>query len=106
VLLIATSSGVAVDVSLAAPGFEEMTFERSVLVELSAGKSLRLCSPEDLIVMKVFAGRATDIRDVQSVIVRRGEAALDWDYIESSLAPFEGLKDDRYLIQELRSLRR
>jgi hypothetical protein len=41
------------------------------------GKAIRLCSAEDLIVMKMFAHRDTDLRDVRSIIVRQGALNLD-----------------------------
>ena len=70
VLLLNSSSGIAIDVSLAALPFEERAIERSRMVEILAGRSLRLCAPEEVVVMKLFAGRETDIRDARSIAVR------------------------------------
>src|SRR6185437_328751 len=86
VLLLKSQSGIGIDVSLAALPFEEAAIGRSVVVEMSPGVRLRLCAPEDLIVMKLFAGRETDLRDTRSVVVRQGADSLDWVQIEASLS--------------------
>lgn len=47
VLLVQTSTGYPVDVSFGLPGYEDEVIGRSVEVELSPGKRVRFCSPED-----------------------------------------------------------
>ena len=79
--------------------------QRSVQVERIPGSTLRLCSPEDLIVLKVFAGRETDLRDARSVVVRQTDAALDWAYIETHLTDLGDLKGDASLVDQVRHLR-
>ena len=44
--------------------FEHLVVERATLFEFAPGIELRTCSAEDLIVMKLFASRAIDIREV------------------------------------------
>jgi hypothetical protein len=105
VLLIRSQGGIGIDVSLAALPYEELVIDRAPLVELLPGKRLRLCSPEDLVIMKLFAGRETDVRDARSVVVRQTESGLDWGYIESHLAQFSLLKDDPGLMNQLRGIR-
>ena len=78
--------------------------QRLVLVELMPGRTLRLCSAEDLIVMKLFAGRETDVRDARSVAVRQG-ARLDWGYVDTHLAEFADLSADPDVMTRLRRLR-
>ena len=105
VLLLLSKDGIGIDVSLAALSYEELAIRRAILVELLPDRSLRLCSPEDLVIMKLFAGRETDVRDARSVLVRQGLGALDWNYIEIQLAEFEGLKEGPPLIDQLRRMR-
>ena len=105
VLLVRSPGGIGIDVSLAALLYEEGVIERAVLVELLPGKGLRLCSPEDLIIMKLFAGRDTDLRDARSVVVRQGADQLDWSYVEKHLAELADLKDDPNLMDQLRRIR-
>lgn len=106
VLLIRTDTGVGIDVSLAALPYEEMAIGRAVGAEMLPGSVIRLCTPEDLIIMKLFAGRETDLRDARSVIVRQGEERLDWSYIEAHLGELAELKGDPSLPERLRELRR
>jgi hypothetical protein len=105
VLLLRSPGGIGIDVSLAALPYEQLVIDRARLVELLPGISLRLCSPEDLIIMKLFAGRETDIRDARSIIVRQGQDRLDWVYAETQLAQFSELKRDPDLMDQLRRLR-
>jgi hypothetical protein len=106
VVLLRSPGGIGLDVALAALPFEEGMTERAVLVEVIPGRKLRLCSAEDLIVMKVFAGRATDLRDARSVIVRQGDSKLDWPYVERHLADFAELQGDRRCLSDLANIRR
>ncbi len=69
------------------------------------GTSLRICSAEDLIVMKIFASREIDLRDVRSIIVRQGDSNLDWNYIEAHVSELAELKEDPNMMIALRRLR-
>jgi hypothetical protein len=104
VLLVRTSAGIDFDVSLAALPFEERMIERSSNVEYLPGVELRICSAEDLIVLKCFANRTQDWQDVSSVVTRQGAANLDWDYTLSSLEPLVALKEEPRIFERLNSL--
>lgn len=69
------------------------------------GIRLRLCTPEDLIVFKVFAGRPLDWRDVEMLIVRQGDEELDWDSVRAQLTPLAALKEELELLGQLEALR-
>lgn len=62
VLLLRTPDGVGIDVSLGALPFEESAVERATVFSFGPGVDIRTCSAEDLIVFKLFASRALDIR--------------------------------------------
>jgi hypothetical protein len=64
-LLLQTSAGVGVDVSLAALPFEEEMMDRARHIELFPGTALRICSAEDLLIMKVFVDGRIDLLDAQ-----------------------------------------
>jgi hypothetical protein len=92
-ILITASNGVDVDISLGLPGYEDDLITHSVIYELEPGKSIRLCSAEDLIIHKAIAGRQQDVRDIQGIIYRQGEK-LDLLYIRSWLAQFSELLEE------------
>jgi hypothetical protein len=60
-LLRHESSGITADISFGALPFEQESIERAQLKDVGAGLSLRLASPEDLIVMKAVAHRGRDL---------------------------------------------
>lgn len=106
VLLAQSSDGIPLDIALGALPFEESAVARARDEELLPGLCLRLCTAEDLIVFKAFAGRAVDWRDIEMTIVRQGEGALDWTYIEESLLPLVKLKETPETLGQLNDLRR
>lgn len=105
VLLLRSADGVGIDVSLGALPFEELVIARASGFEFMPGVALRTCSPEDLIVMKLFALRPIDVRDVEGVAVRHGRQ-LDWEYIETQLAPLAEAKEQPEILAELERVRR
>ena len=105
VLLLRSSSGLPIDVALAALPFEAGAIDRARDVEVFPGVSLRFCSPEDLIVMKAFANRELDWQDVRMTIARQGAETLDWKYIREQLEPLAMLKEEPEILTRLKSLR-
>jgi predicted nucleotidyltransferase len=88
VALLAASNGVALDVVLGIPGYQEEMLRRARDVELELGATVRVCSPEDLIVHKAVAGRGQDRQDILAVLERRF-TDLDVTYIRNWLAEFD-----------------
>ena len=105
VLLLATPDGIGLDVSLGGIPFEEQIVERAGNVEFLPGLSLRICSAEDLVVLKAFADRLQDWADVDGII-RRRQDSLDWDYIDRELQTLCDLKEAPEIPERLRDLRR
>lgn len=104
VLLLRSPSGTGIDVSLAAFPFEKLVIERSSSFEFALNLELRTCSAEDLIVMKLFASRPGDIRDVEGVAIRnRGH--LDWGYIEEQLQPLADVKEEPEILKTMARVR-
>lgn len=97
-VLIRTSNGCPVDVSLALPGYEDEVMRRAVDYELEPGKAIRLCSAEDLIIHKAVAGRPQDLRDIEGVIARH-HRTLDIAYIRRWLTEFADILADPELLQ-------
>ncbi|MGH2601274.1 MAG: nucleotidyl transferase AbiEii/AbiGii toxin family protein [Gemmatimonadales bacterium] len=104
VVLISTPAGIAVDVALGALPFEAEMIARATEVEFEPGVALRICSAEDLFVLKAFADRLQDRADVAGIVQRRGRA-LDWDAILARLAPLAETKGDAGILERVRGLR-
>ena len=105
VLLLKSSEGIGIDIALGALPFEEHAVNRSQLIEVEPGAILRLCSAEDLVVMKAFADRLQDQLDVQRILLRQGVGNLDWDYITRHLPPLCQLKGAPEILTRLDRLK-
>jgi hypothetical protein len=93
VVLVETSSGVPVDISLAGLPFEARVIARSTRFEVEQDTALVTCSAEDLVVLKAFAGRAQDWLDIEGIVVRQG-ARLHRGLVLEELRPLLELKED------------
>jgi hypothetical protein len=105
VLLLRSSSGVGIDISLAALPFEHLVVERASDHEMVSGVSLRTCSAEDLLVLKLFASRGIDLRDAEGIAVRHG-SSLDWRYVEEQLVPLSEVKEEPEILRQLERVRK
>lgn len=85
-----TAAGFPVDISLGVPGYEEQMLANAIDYVTQAGKTVRLCSAEDLIIHKSVAGRPQDVRDIEGIIIRQG-GKLDRGYIRYWLRIFSDL---------------
>lgn len=106
VLLLRHPAGVGIDIALGALPFEESAVNRAMMIEVEPQAMVRLCTAEDLIVMKAFADRPIDWKDVRGIIVRQGEGALDWRYIRKHLQPLCEAKEQPEIMDRLEALRR
>ena len=105
VLLLQTPEGIGIDVSLAALPFEANVVSRASVYSFGPGLDVRTCSAEDLIVLKLFASRAIDIRDAESIAVRN-KGSLDWQYIQEQLRPLAEVKEAPDILDNLSRLQR
>jgi len=92
-ILVAASNGVEIDISLSLPGYEDEMFVHAIDFELEPGKTIRLCSAEDLIIHKAVAGRPQDIADIEGIVYRQGNK-LDLRYIHLWLKEFAQLLEE------------
>ena len=104
VLLLKSSVGFGIDIALGALEFEQSAVDRAADIEVLDGKTLRLCTAEDLIVMKAFADRPLDWNDVQGIIIRQGVANLDWNYVFRYLVPLSEAKEQPEIVERLRKM--
>jgi predicted nucleotidyltransferase len=80
VLPVETAAGIRVDVLFGLVPFEREAIGRARDVHL-AGRRVRVCTPEDLILMKIVSDRDRDIADARAIVKRR-LTELDRDYLE------------------------
>lgn len=104
VLLIATAQEVQIDVALAGLPFEAELIARAVSAEFEPGVMLRICTAEDLFVLKAFADRPQDRADLVG-IARRQRRTLDWDAILERLKPLVEAKEQPGILEAVRLLR-
>jgi len=86
VLLRHPESGTNIDVSLGILPFEIEVVERSVLFPISSIISIRLPTPEDLIIMKAIAHRPRDFLDIQAIVASHPQ--LDRQRIKNWVTQF------------------
>lgn len=98
VILITASNGCPVDISLGLPGYEDEVMQRAVEFDLELGKTIRVCSAEDLIIHKAIAGRPQDVRDVEGIVYRQRDQ-LDVAIIRRWLQAFAELLDNPEIIE-------
>lgn len=102
--VVHSATAIPVDVVFAGPGLEELFLARLRRHQRS-GMSIPVASPEDLIVMKLLAGRPRDIEDVRAVLRALGPK-LDMPMLTTTLALLEealAQSDLQPLLARLRS---
>lgn len=103
VVLLETAGIIGIDVSLGAVPFEERIVERASDHELVPGQQLRICSAEDLVVLKAFAGRPVDWSDIGGVVARSGQH-LDVDLVLEEASVLLEIKEAPEDLARLRAL--
>ncbi len=87
-------SGMPIDLVLAGPGLEDLFFKRRRW-RIVDGVRVPVASPEDIIVMKVLAGRGKDEDDVVAILAARPK--LNADLVRATLAMLERAIDQAEL---------
>jgi hypothetical protein len=103
-LLLVSSGGVGIDISLGALPFESRIVDRSSLWRIDEVRQLRTCGAEDLIVLKAFAGREQDWVDVRSVVDRQADrldTRVVLEEVEPLLVELKGTPDDYHRLCRL-----
>jgi predicted nucleotidyltransferase len=72
------STGLRVDLALGLSGFEQQAIARAETVQFGEC-SVPVVTSEDLLLMKLLAGRPRDLEDIEGIVALRGNE-LDWDY--------------------------
>ena len=72
-------TSIKVDLAIGLTGFELRAIERAEDVRFGR-LSLRVVTAEDLLLMKVLAGRPRDLDDTERIVAKQGKK-LDWSYV-------------------------
>lgn len=89
ILPMETKEGFRVDLIFGVLPFEETAIRRARLMSV-VGERVRVCTPEDLIILKIVSDRPRDREDVAGIIRTQG-AGLDRRYLDPLI---EGLAAD------------
>jgi hypothetical protein len=94
---------VKVDLALGLSGFEQRAVVRAEPMDL-AGSNVLVATAEDLLIMKILAGRPQDDQDVRGLLVAQGDH-LDWQYCEQVAAELSDALGEN-LVDRIATLRR
>jgi len=97
------STGIRVDFIFSYTPYENQAIKRSRKMLLH-NREVNFASPEDVIIHKIFAGRARDLEDVRSIVLKNKD--IDIRYIRSWLNKFEGSADKKNLTKTFNELLR
>ena len=100
-LLEHQATGIGIDISFGALPFESEMIQRSKTVELG-GIPLRVATPEDVIIMKMIAHRAKDLRDIDNIMSVQHD--LDFERIRDWVRQFAEVLETPELNEELNNL--
>jgi hypothetical protein len=104
-LFVEDAAGVRLDLLLADTPYDVEAIRRGRDIEVAPGVTLRLCTPEDLIVYKLISTRPRDHEDAAGIVRRQGDA-LDDRYVLDWLRQFELALDDSTLVAAYQRMRR
>ena len=93
---------VKVDIAVGATGFEQQVIRRASTESLG-GLSVCVATAEDLLLLKVLAGRPRDAEDARGIVSRQGRG-IDWDYVLETGRQLQQVVDQD-IVSELLALR-
>ena len=101
--LVHAASGLPVDIVLGGPGPEQVFLGRARRHVLE-GVPVPVASPEDIVAMKVLAGRPKDLDDAFAILL--ANPALDAGLVRGTLEPLEAALDRSDLVPAFEDLLR
>jgi hypothetical protein len=101
ILMTHEPSGTRLDLSIAGSPFEQQAIDNAQPIKVGR-RSVPVMSPEDLVILKVVAGRPIDKTDVIHLI--EFHPNLDLERVRTIVAQFAEFYDDRDLVDDLRRL--
>jgi hypothetical protein len=100
--IVHEATQVHADLVLAGPGLEDLFLERAI-AQPFGDLTIPVARPEDIVAMKLLAGRGKDIDDVRAILAARG-ADLDLTLLRETLRMLETALDQSDLVPQLDAL--
>ena len=97
VLPVETFAGVGIDVIFGISPFEMQALNRAVTRKV-AGKDVKFCTAEDLILHKIISEREQDLLDVRQLIAIR-KAELDREYLDTRVRELADLLEKPEILE-------
>lgn len=101
VLPVQHSSGVRIDLIFGLLSFEEEAIARAVTAG-EAPVQFRVCTAEDLVLMKIISERPRDLDDAREILQRR-RLLMDWAYLEPRVHELAMLLERHDIVQRWRA---
>ena len=92
------ATGIAADIVIAGPGLEELFLSRAQVCDVG-GARVPVARAEDVVAMKLLAGRSKDLDDVVAILAARAD--LDLDLLRATLSLLESALDQSDLTPAL-----
>lgn len=89
--VVHAASGIPADIVLASPGLEEVFLDRAKVLDVD-GVRVPVACAEDVVVMKLLAGRSKDLDDVVAILAAHPDD-LDLDLVRATLRMLEEALD-------------
>ena len=98
------TTGIRVDFIFSFTPYEKQAIQRAREVPIKKAV-VKFASPEDVIIHKIFAGRARDLEDVKSILLKRS-SSLDFSYIRKWLSEFDKSLPEKGLLKKFEETRK
>jgi len=98
-----TDSKIRVDFIFSFTPYEKNAISRAKEVMIG-GYPVKFASPEDVIVLKMFAGRAIDKEDVKNILLK--QTKLDLKYIKKWLTVFQQIPEHKNILNNFEAIRK
>lgn len=89
-------SSIRIDFIFSFTDYEKQAIERSKKIKFDS-QEVNFATPEDTIIHKIFSGRARDLEDVRTIMIK--QKTLDKEYIRYWLKIFDNIFDEKKFLK-------
>ena len=95
------ATGIRVDFIFSFTPYERQAIKRAKRVSVKK-TVVKFASPEDVVIHKIFAGRARDLDDIRSILLKN--PSINLSYIEKWLAEFDKSLPDKEFLKKFKEI--